>query len=82
MYFGWHGLSSVGHILTLVSVVFFCLGVLDSVLQSKTHTPEYFHISRTNKRILFYLFKINYLKNTHMLPNNFKTLNSYEFYKL
>jgi hypothetical protein len=80
MYFGWHGLASVGHILTLISIIFLCLCFGDSMIQNKTHTPEYFHLSRTSKRIMFYLFKINSLKYSQKLSIvNKKTLEIEEY---
>jgi hypothetical protein len=69
-------MASVGHIITLLSIVFFCLGLFDSLLLNKVFTPDFYHISRTNKRVLYYLFKINYIKYNNItvtktsLPQN------------
>lgn len=50
------------------------------MIQNKTHTPEYFHLSRTSKRIMFYLFKINSLKYSQKLSIvNKKTLEIEEY---
>ena len=57
---GWHGLSSVGHGITLMSIIFFFLGIVDSLIEKKIYTHNTLHIPRFNKRINYYFFKIRY----------------------
>jgi len=85
LYFGWHTLSSVGHVLTILGVVFMTLGILDSFLENKTHVHDFMHISRTSKRVLYYLLKINTFKYRNNLNSNFFFKNNkqieYDFYQ-
>jgi cytochrome c oxidase subunit 1 len=59
-YMGWHGLSTIGHFLTLCSILFFFLMILDSMLEKKIYTHNTLGIPRFNKRINYYFFKIRY----------------------
>ena len=59
-YMGWHGLSTIGHFLTLCSIFFFFLMILDSLLEKKIYTHNTLGIPRFNKRINYYFFKIRY----------------------
>lgn len=59
-YMGWHGLSTIGHFLTLCSILFFFLMIFDSLLEKKIYTHNTLGIPRFNKRIAFYFFKIRY----------------------
>lgn len=61
-YLGWHGMSSVGHLLTVISAIFFFLMLLDSAIEQKIHTSITFGIPRFNKRILYYIYKITFLQ--------------------
>ena len=58
VYLGWHGLSSIGHLLTIISGVFFFLMLIDSAVESKVSINSTFGIPRFNKRVLFYIYKI------------------------
>lgn len=80
VYFGWHGMASVGHILSILSIVFFCLNILDSLLLSRVTTPVFLHVSRTNKRVLYYIYKINYLQSSKSF-NQFSKKNMYNEYE-
>ena len=64
VYLGWHGLSSIGHLLTIISGVFFFLMLADSAIERKIATNLNFGLPRFNKRILFYIYKITFLQNT------------------
>ena len=57
---GWHGLSTIGHFLTLCSILFFFLMLLDSMLEKKIYTHNTLGVPRFNKRINYYFFKIRY----------------------
>lgn len=86
MYLGWHGMASVGHLLTIISVFFFFLMLGDSFLEKKIHVHSHLGMPRFHKRISWYLFKIRLLQltNGHMqndfnltskkLLNNFDTV--------
>lgn len=63
--------------LTLVGIFFFFLELCDSHFKRLVEVPTFYHLSRTNKRLLFYFYKIFFLKATKttlILP---KHLNSY-----
>jgi heme/copper-type cytochrome/quinol oxidase subunit 1 len=57
---GWHGLSTAGHLLTLISVFFFFVTLIDArfsrILNNNNGVGT---IPRFYKRISFYLFKID-----------------------
>ena len=91
-FMGWHSMSTAGHFITLIGIVFFFLMLLDSHIESKIATPISLGIPRWNKRIAYYIFKIRYLQYTYkrlaILPNvevrkylinNY--FNEYELYK-
>jgi heme/copper-type cytochrome/quinol oxidase subunit 1 len=88
---GWHGMASVGHLTTLIGVVFFFLMLLDSHIERRIAVHSTLGIPRWHKRILYYMYKIRYLqlvnKKITKLPNSKVRLllsnsyfNEYEFY--
>jgi heme/copper-type cytochrome/quinol oxidase subunit 1 len=72
-FMGWNGMSSVGHIITLLSIIFFFLMVWDSHHENRVYTPSILGVPRWHKRISYYLFKTRYLqfavKQLASLPN-------------
>ncbi len=89
---GWHGMASVGHLTTLIGVMFFFFMILDSHLERKIAVHSTLGIPRWHKRVLYYIFKIRYLQFINkkliklpnskiriLLSNNY--FNEYEFYK-
>ena len=91
VFMGWHSMSTAGHFVTLVGVLFFFLMLLDSHIERRIATPISLGIPRWNKRISYYIFKIRYLqltsKKLNRLPNyNVRSLlvdnyfNEYEQY--
>lgn len=64
VYLGWHGLSSIGHLLTIISGVFFFLMLADSAIERKIATNINLGLPRFNKRVLYYLYKITFLQTT------------------
>lgn len=89
VFLGWHSMSTSGHFITLIGIVFFFFMILDSHLERKLSIPSSLSIPRFNKRINYYLFKINYLslitKKNKKIPNfsiqniiNKKYFNEYE----
>lgn len=73
VYMGWQSMASTGHFLTMVGVFSFYIVLLESHVEKKL--TVYFHtiISRFNKRVLYYLYKIVYYqymrKVTSVLPS-------------
>lgn len=62
IFMGWHGLSSAGHFLTLISIIFFFLTIIDSHIVNKPYIINNFYIPRWHKRINYYIFKIRYIQ--------------------
>lgn len=62
IFMGWHGLSSAGHILTLLSILCFFIMLFDSHIINKPYTVNNYYIPRWHKRINYYVFKIRYLQ--------------------
>ena len=71
---GWHGMASVGHLTTLIGVMFFFFMLLDSHIERRVAVHNTLGIPRWHKRILYYVFKIRYLQYTNKkltrLPNS------------
>lgn len=60
MFAGWHGLATAGHLLTLMSVLFFFIAIADSRFSrilTSNNKPN--GIVRFYKRLSFYFFKID-----------------------
>lgn len=74
VFMGWQGMASVGHFITLVSIIFFFCMLLDSHIERRIATHSSLGIPRWHKRINYYLFKIRYLqitaKKINHLPNS------------
>lgn len=74
VFMGWQGMASLGHFITLVSLIFFFIMLLDSHLEKKIMIYTTLGIPRWHKRISYYLFKIRYLqlmsKKLNRLPNS------------
>ncbi len=80
IFMGWHGLSSAGHILTLLSIIFFLFMILDSHIINKSYLINNFYIPRWHKRINYYVFKIRYQAYWNRHSNiNFKTYKMHNF---
>lgn len=60
VFLGWQGLATCGHFLTLLGILFFFLGILDSNIEKKQSILLHFGIPKWTKRIHFYTFKIKY----------------------
>lgn len=89
---GWHGMASVGHLTTLIGVMFFFFMLLDSHLERRVAVHSILGIPRWHKRVLYYVFKIRYLqyvnKRLNRIPNSKVRIllsnsyfNEYEIYK-
>lgn len=92
VFMGWHSMSTAGHLITLIGIVFFFFMLLDSHIERRVATPISLGIPRWHKRINYYIFKIRYLqlnqKKINKLPNfNIRNLiinnyfNEFELYK-
>lgn len=79
IFMGWHGLATAGHILTLISIFFFFIMLLDSHILNKSYVINNFYIPRWHNRINYYLFKIKYIqyfnKNSSLNYNSYKLIN-------
>lgn len=73
IFLGWQSMSTCGHFITLVGIIFFFFMFIDSYIYQKVFFFTNFGISRFNKRMLFYLFKVKFYqknsKNLQKLPN-------------
>lgn len=89
---GWHGMASIGHLTTLIGVIFFFLMLLDSHIERRIAIHSTLGIPRWHKRILYYTFKLRYLQYINkklirlpnskvriLLSNNY--FNEYEFFR-
>jgi hypothetical protein len=67
-------MASVGHLTTLIGVLFFFLMLLDSHIERRVAVHSTLGIPRWHKRILYYVYKIRYLqyvtKKLNRLPNS------------
>ena len=84
---GWHGMASVGHLITMLGVVFFFFMLLDSHFEKKIFICKNKGLPRWNKRIQYLLFKIRSVQLSKKLVNsqntsNYVKLNFKHSYKL
>ena len=62
IFMGWHGLSTAGHILTIISIFMFFFMLLDSHILNKNYYINNFYIPRWHNRINYYFFKIKHIQ--------------------
>jgi heme/copper-type cytochrome/quinol oxidase subunit 1 len=62
VFMGWHSMSTTGHFITLIGIVFFFLMILDSHIERKVVTQTNLGIPRWYKRISYYIFKIRFIQ--------------------
>jgi heme/copper-type cytochrome/quinol oxidase subunit 1 len=62
VFMGWQGLATSGHMITLFSIIFFFLMLLDSHLLNKSAVINTYGIPRWHKRINYYTYKIKVLQ--------------------
>jgi hypothetical protein len=55
-------MASVGHLITIISIVFFFLMLGDSFVEKKVHIHSHLGIPRFHKRVSWYLFKVRLLQ--------------------
>lgn len=72
VFIGWHGMSTTGHMVTMLSLVFFFLVFLDSHIEQKVCIHNTLGIPRWYKRSAYFQFKIKYhqlaIKSNIRLP--------------
>lgn len=73
IFMGWQGMASVGHLTTLIGIIFFFIMLLDSHIERRVAVHSTLGIPRWHKRVNYYMFKIRYLmhvkKQLQGLPN-------------
>ena len=62
IFMGWHGMASLGHLITLISILFLFFMFLDSIIEKKININLQFGLPRFNKRVNYYLFKIRFIQ--------------------
>lgn len=74
IFMGWQGMASVGHLTTLIGVLFFFIMLLDSHMERRVVVYSTLGVPRWHKRVNYYMFKIRYLmlakKQLAGLPNS------------
>jgi hypothetical protein len=55
-------MSTAGHFITLIGIIFFFIMIIDSHIERRVATPSSLGIPRFHKRISYYLFKIRYIQ--------------------
>ena len=74
-------MSSMGHLLTMISIVFFFFGLFDSFYSQRISKPAFYGVPRTSKRVLYYLYKINVLRHNNKTLFRTKTFDvEYDYY--
>lgn len=54
---GWHSLITSGHFLTVISLIFFLLMLIDSFYENRASTQRMRGVSRLNTRLSFYTYE-------------------------
>ena len=70
---GWHSMATVGHLITMLGVVFFFATILDSFIERKVPVFFCYGVPRFYKRASYYLFKVRHFritkKQNKLFPN-------------
>ena len=61
---GWHSMATVGHLITMLGVVFFFITILDSFIERKVPVFYCYGVPRFYKRASYYLFKVRHFRFT------------------
>lgn len=59
---GWHSLVSSGHLLTVLSFIFFLCMLIDSFMESRAPVAKNRGVSRLNTRLAFLTYEIRKLR--------------------
>ena len=57
-------MATVGHLITMLGVVFFFATILDSFIERKVHVFYCYGVPRFYKRASYYLFKVRHFRFT------------------
>ena len=72
-FMGWQSMSTSGHFITLIGILFFFIMLLDSHIEKRVSIATNLGIPRWYKRASYYIFKIRYLqlvnKKVSKIPN-------------
>lgn len=60
---GWHSMVTSGHFLTVLSMVFFLLMLLDSFYENRAAGQRMRGVSRVNTRLSFYVYEVRKLRH-------------------
>nr|NP_049605.1 cytochrome c oxidase subunit 1 [Tetrahymena pyriformis]AAD41950.1 cytochrome c oxidase subunit 1 [Tetrahymena pyriformis] len=69
VFMGWHSMSTAGHFITLIGIMFFFLMIFDSHIERRAATSSTLGLPRWYKRISYYIFKIRYLQHNKAKMN-------------
>ena len=61
---GWHSMATVGHLITMLGVMFFFATILDSFIERKVPVFFCYGVPRFYKRASYYLFKVRHFRVT------------------
>lgn len=75
VFIGWNSMISSGHFITMLGVFFFFIMLVDSHIEKKLPNTSNLGIPRWHKRILYYLYKISYLRSLKNELNPTQQLN-------
>lgn len=71
---GWHSLASSGHIITVISMVFFLFMLIDSLVEGRAPVRLTYGVGRLNTRLGFYIYEQRKLQHWQQkaltLPGN------------
>jgi hypothetical protein len=59
---GWHSVISSGHLLIVLSLIFFLLMLLDSFYENRAVSARFRGVSRLNTRLSFYTYEVRKLR--------------------
>nr|YP_004841742.1 cytochrome c oxidase subunit 1 [Ichthyophthirius multifiliis]AEL89284.1 cytochrome c oxidase subunit 1 [Ichthyophthirius multifiliis] len=84
VFMGWQSMSTTGHFITLIGIIFFFAMLLDSHIERRLHTSSTLGLPRWYKRINYYLFKIRLIQfnssRLKFLPNYKTRLSIFSIY--
>jgi heme/copper-type cytochrome/quinol oxidase subunit 1 len=60
---GWHSLATSGHLITVISVIFFILMLFDSFYEGRSAVSRTQGVSRLNNRLAFFAYEQRKLRH-------------------
>jgi heme/copper-type cytochrome/quinol oxidase subunit 1 len=70
IFMGWQSMSTTGHFITLIGIIFFFIMLLDSHIERRVSTSSTLGLPRWYKRINYYLFKIRFIQYNNVKLKN------------